>query len=131
MLPRTCLAVLAHHYTLIPDDQYVDDSRFGAVIGSDAFRDIIQHVHDHPVGAFHVHMHPGSGVPRPSSADLSETAEFVPDFFHGRRSVPHGALIVTRDSLSGRLWMTEQSTARPIEEIRVIGAPMQRIGGLP
>jgi hypothetical protein len=27
--------------------------------------------------------------------------------------------------------MTEQSTARPIEEIRVIGAPMQRIGGLP
>jgi hypothetical protein len=63
--------------------------------------------------------------------DLNETAEFVPDFFHGRRNTPHGALILTGDSMSGRLWMNEEGNPQPVDEIRVIGSPMQRIGGLP
>lgn len=126
---RTGLVILAHHYAPIPDDQYLDDPRFGAVIGSDAFRDVIQHVYDEPVSAFHVHIHPGSGAPRPSLPDLEETAEFVPDFFHGRQDVPHGAIILSQNSLSGRVWFSEHGLPQPIAEIRVVGSPMQRIGG--
>jgi hypothetical protein len=127
-LPKRILAVLAFRYQPIPDSQYINDPGFGAVIGSDAFRDVIQSVHDKPVGAFHVHMHRGRGTPRPSPPDLTETAAFVPDFFHGRQTVPHGALILSDDSLSGRLWMKESGKPRPIDEIRIVGAPMKRIG---
>lgn len=129
-LPKNVLSILAFRYHAIPDDQYINDPRFGAVIGSDAFRDVIQSVHDEEVGAFHVHLHWGIGVPRPSVPDLEETAVFVPDFFHGRQSVPHGALILSEDSLSGRVWLKESGEPLPIGEVRIVGAPMQRIGRL-
>lgn len=128
LLPKKVLAVLAFRYRPIPDGQYINDPGFGAVIGSDAFRDVIQNVHDEPVGAFHVHMHWGRGTPRPSPPDLAETAAFVPDFFHGRQTIPHGALILSEDSLSGRLWMNESAKPRSIDEIRLVGAPMTRVG---
>jgi hypothetical protein len=128
-LPRKGLLVLAHHYVVVPDQQYLDDPRFGAVIDPDAFRDIVQHVYDYAVGAFHVHMHPGRGMPGPSHDDLDETAKFVPDFFHGRQEVPHGALILSQSALSGRIWLSENGKPRGIDEIRVIGSASQRIGG--
>lgn len=121
------VVILAAEYRPVPDSQYIDDPRFGAVIGADAFRDVIQTVHDVSVGAFHVHLHGGRGIPGPSHVDLEETAAFVPDFFHGRSDVPHGALILNTDSLSGRVWMEEDGTPSPITEIRVVGAPIQRI----
>jgi len=126
---RQQLLVLADHYVPVQDEHYIDDHRFGAVIGPDAFREIIQHVYDIPVGAFHVHMHPGRGIPRPSNDDFDETAKFVPDFFHGRQEVPHGALILSENSLSGRIWLSEQSKPKPIDQIRLIGFPMHWIGG--
>ena len=128
-LPTLGLIILAHNYTPVPDDQYVDDPQFGAVIGSRAIRDVIQHVYDHPVGAFHIHMHPGRGIPRPSLPDLKETAQFVPDFFHGRQSVPHGALILSANSISGRVWLKERGRPQPITAVRIVGAPTERIMG--
>ncbi len=126
---KSALLILGHHYVSLPDDQYIEDQRFGAVIGPEAFRDIIQHVYDDPVGAFHVHMHPGKGKPKPSGTDKVETAKFVPDFFHGRPDVPHGALILTKESISGRVWLREDGKPKQIDEFRLTGFPMKRIRG--
>lgn len=123
------VVALAAMYRPVPDSHYIDDPAFGAVIGPEVFRDVLQTVHDVPaVGAFHVHMHGGRGTPTPSRTDIKETANFVPDFFHGRMDVPHGALIISADSISGRVWMEEASDPAPISEIRVVGAPLQKIG---
>ena len=122
---RGPLRILAVTYEPVEDDAYIDDPRFGAVIGSEAFRRILQHLYLTPVGAFHVHAHPGCGIPRPSRPDLSETARFVPDFFHGRADVPHGAVILSDDAMSGRVWLTESATPRAIDEFRIVGAPYE------
>jgi hypothetical protein len=54
----------------------------------------------------------------------------VPDFFHGRRGVPHGAVILSDDALSARVWISETARPKAISEIRVVGAPLQRIRGI-
>jgi hypothetical protein len=128
-LGKNGLAVLAYEYVPVADEHYIDDPDFGAVIGSGAFREVLQHTFDIPVGVFHVHLHDHRGAPGPSRQDLSETAKFVPDFFHGRVDLPHGALILSADGISGRIWFGEHKKPEAIHEVRIIGAPLTSFGG--
>jgi len=124
------LLLLAFDYKPVAEEHYVDDPSFGAVIDTNAFREVMQHLHDQEKGAFHVHMHDHRGVPQPSTPDFRETAKFVPDFFHARRNLPHGALILSTDKLSGRVWMGERKQPIPITDIKVIGAPLLSFSGV-
>jgi hypothetical protein len=124
------LLIVAANYQIVADEHYIDDPTFGAVIDSHAFRQAMQHLHDHEVGAFHVHLHDHTGPPHPSSPDLRETAKFVPDFFHARRNLSHGALILSADRLSGRVWMGEGKKPVPIDRVTIVGAPLLQFGGI-
>jgi|SRR5665213_708992 len=122
------IVILAHSYYPVADEDYIRDSRYGALIGSEAFRKAFQLAYSNNVGLFHTHLHPHQGLPRPSRIDLRETAKFVPDFFNVRLALPHGALILSRDSLSGRVWTSAQMPPKPISHITIVGAPIETLG---
>ena len=104
------LIILAGNYLPVADGDYVNDSTVGAMIGAEAIRKALQFAYNNDVGMFHVHMHDHSGSPHPSRTDLHETAKLVPDFWHVKPQMPHGAIILSRDSISGRFsWRPSRS----------------------
>lgn len=127
-LRPTGLLVLGIEYHVVADHEYIDDPRFGALVGESAFRRMLQHAYRHPVGVFHVHMHEHVGLPQFSGIDRSEQARFVPDFFKVRRDVPHGALVLSHDRLAGVLWLAPRSGPHSITEATRVGMPMTFMG---
>ncbi len=118
------IVVLAWDYMGVHDDEYINDRGFGALIGPEPFRRVLERTLIEAVGVFHVHMHEHRGIPSPSQIDLRETAKFVPDLFHVRSDLPHGALILSKDSLSGRVWLGERMRPISITTVSVVGAPL-------
>src|SRR3989441_3753775 len=115
------LVILAHDYHPVSDNDYVNDSTVGAMMGSEAIRKALQFAYGNEVGMAHVHMHDHCGSPCPSRTDLSETAKFVPDFWHVKPQMPHGAIIVSRDSISGRCWYPGRSKPVSISKLTIVG----------
>lgn len=127
---KSTLLLLVAHYQAVSSSDYIDDPRFGALIGGGAFRSLFETLMSTGCGALHTHVHEHRGQPTPSSTDLRESSRFVPDFFHANPNRPHGTLILSQNSASGRIWFPEQSKVRPVNSIKVIGQPVQYIGGL-
>jgi hypothetical protein len=115
------LVVLACDYLSVADGDYVNDSSVGAMMGSEAIRKALQFAYNNEVGMFHVHIHDHLGPPRPSRTDIDETAKFVPDFWHVKPQMPHGAIILSRDSLSGRCWFPGRRKPIPISKLAIVG----------
>jgi len=118
------LLVLGHTYHPVIDDDYVEDHRFGALLGAEGFRKMFQVAFNQEVGIFHVHMHEHSGKPRFSRIDIQEMSKYVPDFFNARPTVPHGALVFSHNSIIGSCWLSKKSKATSISEFNVVGRPM-------
>lgn len=115
------VVILAHGYHPVADEDYVDDATVGAMMGPAAIRKALQLAYSQQLAMFHVHMHDHSGTPGPSRTDWRETAKFVPDFWNVRPEMPHGAVIVSRDSLSARCWYPGNREPFGITKIAVVG----------
>jgi hypothetical protein len=118
---------LAYAYLAVADEDYIEDPAFGAVIGSGAFRKAMQVAYTQDVGLFHVHLHEHHGIPTPSGIDVRETAKFVPDFFHVRPKLPHGAIVLSSDSMSARIWLSATGKPKLVDEFLVVGSPLLRV----
>lgn len=126
-LPDGGMILLAHSYHPVSDEDYLDDPSVGAMMGPGAIRKAMEYAYNNPVGMFHVHMHDHGGVPAFSRIDRSESRKFVPDFWHVRPKMPHGAIVLSRDSAVGRCWIPGSSRTVAIDKITVVGAPIQII----
>lgn len=115
------LLILGDTYHPVADDHYLDDPRVGAMMGSAAIRTALQIAYGKNVSMFHVHRHEHYGRPRFSRIDLRESARFVPDFFKVRPAMPHGALVLSHDSMAGLCWLPGHASPVPIDEFAVIG----------
>lgn len=120
------LLVLAHHYQPLADADYLDDASVGAMMGPTAIRKALQVALSGKASMFHVHLHDHRGRPGFSGTDSRETAKFVPDFWHVRPELPHGAVVFSRDAACGRLWYPARAQ-REISEFIIVGAPQVRI----
>jgi hypothetical protein len=118
------ILVLAYDYRPVDDEDYLDDPRVGAMMGPAAIRKALQLAYKEPVAIFHVHVHGHNGRPWFSDIDLRETKNFVPDFWHVRPEFPHGALVLSRDSLSGLCWIPSRRKPIRISSFTVVGFPM-------
>ena len=118
------VVILAHDYRPVEDDDYVDDPSVGAMMGPAAIRKALECALNSKVGMFHVHMHDHAGYPGFSRTDTRESAKFVPDFWNVRPEMPHGALVVSRDSLCGMCWYPGMLTPIEIKKFVVVGSPM-------
>jgi len=123
-LEREGIVVLAHDYSPVEDEDYVDDPTVGAMMGPAAIRKALEFVLNNKAGMFHVHMHDHHGRPRFSRIDARESAKFVPDFWNVRPGMPHGALVVSTDSVWGMCWYPGISAPVEISEFVVVGSPM-------
>jgi hypothetical protein len=103
------LLILALQYVPVADEDYVKDYRYGALLGPEGFRKAFQFAFSNDVGIFHVHLHDHQGRPGFSRIDKQEMAKYVPDFFNVRSNLPHGALVLSQNSLAGSCWMGRRS----------------------
>jgi proteasome lid subunit RPN8/RPN11 len=118
------LVILAHTFMPVEDGDYLSDTSVGAMMGPAAIRKALQFAYNNAVGVFHIHTHAHCGIPRPSRTDLKETMKFVPDFWHVRPRMPHGALIVSSDSISGRCWYPGHKAPIGISQFTFVGSPL-------
>jgi hypothetical protein len=116
--------VLAHDFHPVADDDYLRDRTVGAMMGPAAIRKAMQIAFSNEVCMFHVHVHGHRGQPSFSGVDLRETAKFVPDFWHVRPHLVHGAIVLSLDSTAGLCWHPQYSKPFRFSEFSVVGAPM-------
>ncbi len=121
------LVILAADFQPVADEDYLDDPTVGAMIGETAIRKSLQYALNHEVGMFHVHMHEHNGLPCLSRTDRRETANFVPDFFHVRPHMPHGAIVLSLDAAAGLCWHPRYASPFRITEFVFTGAPMRTV----
>jgi len=117
------LVLIAEAYHPVADQDYLDDPSVGAMMGPEAIRKALDIALLQNVGVFHVHMHEHSGRSGFSGTDLREQTKFVPDFFTICPTMPHGAIVLSRDLAAGRVWLSP-SQLLPINELNVVGSPM-------
>ncbi|MGY3495929.1 hypothetical protein [Bradyrhizobium sp. USDA 4502] len=114
------LVLLAADYHPLADDEYVDDSTVGAMMGQEAIRKALEIALLRSVGMVHVHLHEHHGRPHFSRTDVREQLRFIPDFFKVRREMPHGAVVLSHDRANGRVWL-DRDTIVDISEFDVVG----------
>ncbi|HET6912250.1 MAG TPA: hypothetical protein VFH71_02775 [Rhodanobacteraceae bacterium] len=113
-LPAGGLGLYGATYYPVADDDYEDDLRAAAMLGSGAFRKILQRIYAKPASVLHVHRHDHYGRPGPSLTDKRESERFVPNFWNVCPNHPHGTLILSFDDLWGALWIKRE---RPVVEL--------------
>jgi hypothetical protein len=127
--PATIIAgttLVAEDLHPVRDDDYEEDETAGAMLGSGAFRSILQYALNNAVSVLHVHRHEHPGKPWFSSFDLSEARKYIPDFWKVRPSFPHGIFVLSHDSAAGLIWLPGAGQVR-LSRITVVGAPSQEI----
>lgn len=123
------LLILGAFYIVVGDQDYVDNPRFGALLGPRGFSRAFGFAFQNDVGIFHIHLHHHRGRPGFSGIDRTEMAKYVPDFFNVRQHRPHGAIVASLDRLIGCVWMTPRSKGKPISDFEVVGSPGQLFKG--
>lgn len=115
------LILFSDGYYPVEDGDYVDDPSVGAQMSQEAIRKALEKAMLKGVGMFHVHAHDHIGRPIFSRTDLKEQVKFVPDFFKVRRQLPHGAIVLSKNSAAGRTWIAPGEIV-PITEFIEVGA---------
>jgi len=121
------IAVMAHGYHPVDDGDYVDDPRYGAMMGSGAIRKALQFAYNNMTAMFHVHLHEHAGKPRFSRTDLAEYPKFIPDFWKVQPALPHGALLLSEDRATALVWYPGLRQPQPAAEIWEIGTKMRKL----
>jgi hypothetical protein len=111
----------------VRDEDYERDDTAGAMLGSGAFRRILQFAYSNPVSVLHVHRHEQRGKPWFSDFDLSEARKYIPDFWKVRGGYPHGILVLSHDSAAGLIWMPGTGGQTRLSRVSIVGAPVQEI----
>jgi hypothetical protein len=97
------------------------------MMGGAAIRKALQVAYNEKASMLHVHVHEHKGQPRFSRIDLAEYPKFLPDFWKVQPSVPHGALVLSRDRAIGLIWYPGLSKPLPAYEIWSVGTRLERL----
>jgi hypothetical protein len=125
-LPDGGIVLIAFEYLEVAEAAYIADDHVGARITGAGFRPARQAALSEPVSMIHIHMHDHLGMPGFSRTDAQESAIFMEDFVKVRPSMPHAAVILSRDSVVGRCWRKGAPVTR-IETISIVGAPIVKV----
>ena len=108
-------------YHPVADDDYEDDPRAAAMLGSGAFRKMLQKIYAKPASVLHVHRHDHYGRPGPSITDQRESRRFIPSFWNVCPSHPHGTLILSFDDVWGALWIKPEQPIAELDACAIVG----------
>lgn len=122
--------LLAYRYTPTRDDQYIEDDTVGAKFNSSTIRAAMQIALDEEASVLHVHLHQHPGRPRMSKTDLHEMQALMPCFVNLCPKRVHGALVLSDDSATARLWGVDlPHEGLQASKITSVGAPLHFLGG--
>lgn len=121
--------ILAEEYRPVADGDYLPSDEAGAVMGSAAIRSALQHAYGRKDAVFHVHRHEHLGVPDFSRLDAQENAKVVPDFWKVSPAMPHGAIVLSLDAATGRVWCPSSRASTDLCDIVSVGSRIRRLGG--
>jgi hypothetical protein len=121
-LASSGIVVLAHSYLPVKDDDYVDLPGPAATMNSSAIRKALQFSYHNNAAMFHIHMHGHVGTPDFSHVDERECARFVPDFWNVQPEIPHGAIVLSSDSATGKCWYPRVPKPISIAEFVFVGS---------
>lgn len=119
--------IYLHRYVPVDDDRYIKTHEFGALIDDEAILEIQQEVRrlrSGCGGAFHVHLHDLSGMPKLSPADM---IGIPPVARCMQRMDPDGAsglLLLSSDKACAQVWESRDSEGRECDLVSVIGVPL-------
>ena len=119
------LLILGEAYHPVDDDDYLDDPTVGAMMGSSAIRKALEIAYVQKVAMAHVHLHDHLGMPGFSSVDVTESAKFMPNFFHVAAGLPHCAVVLSADNALGLCWRPGHQKPAYLDYITEVGAPMR------
>lgn len=128
-LPSGEVGLYGATYYPVADDDYEDDPGAAAMLGSGAFRKILQRIYAKPSSVLHVHRHDHYGCPGPSITDQRESQHFVPSFWNVCPNYPHGTLILSFDDLWGALWIKPKCPIVELSSCVVVGDRTKPYGG--
>jgi hypothetical protein len=119
------LLILARSYEPLRDEDYLRDTRVGAMMGDQAIRRARQAAMDSGAAVFHVHTHGGSGIPDFSGVDNRENAKFVPNFVSVAPQSVHGAIVLSNTAAFGQVWIG-RGVPRPfVNNFSEVGMPIK------
>jgi hypothetical protein len=120
--------ILARNYHPVADEDYLDSTAVGAMMGPEAIRKAMELGLLKRDAVFHVHSHGGRGVPAFSSIDRREHAKFVPDFLKVAPQNIHGALVLSDCAGAGVIWTAGARAPERISNFVEVGAPLRKWG---
>ena len=119
-----CKTVFPVNYRPVADDDYIPDDSVGARICSTPLRTAIENAIEGAYGVFHVHMHEHAGVPDFSLTDVNFLNSYIPALKGAHGTAPHGALLLSKDSMIAQAWLPNGKIVRA-DKILVVGTPMK------
>lgn len=121
------LLILARDYRAVRDEEYLQDTSVGAMMGADAIRRARQWAMNDRAAIFHVHTHGGRGIPGFSALDTRENAKFVPNFVSVAPNAAHGAIVLSNTAAFGQVWLDRMSP-QPFTRFTEVGMPTRNWG---
>jgi hypothetical protein len=128
-LDRQGVVVLAQAVHSVADEDYERSSTMGALLGSAAFRKILQYGYGRNLSIFHVHRHEHFGRPGFSRVDVEESAKYVPDFFKVCPQQVHGTVVLSHNSAAGLIWHGMKAKPGRIDRFAFVGYPLVEVNG--
>jgi hypothetical protein len=119
------LIFLANEFRPVADEDYVECTNAGALIGPEAIRLAMQWALTEGTSIFHVHSH-GWMMAKFSAVDLVTNGRLMPDFLSIVPQRPHGAIVLNDLSASGCAWLSRELNPYPINQFVEIGLPIKR-----
>ncbi len=117
------LLVIPFRYLPVADDRYIDDHAVGFRIDRHAITAALQATLDESAACLHVHAH-SPIMPTFGSLDLAEQRRLIPSFFGVAADAPHGALVVTGDTIDSRFWLRGGPSQVPADRVAIVGHPL-------
>jgi len=114
------IMILATAYHPVADSNYLPSKKIGALINASAIREALQISMQNKSGMFHIHRHEHSGTPNFSHVDKSGNSQLIPDFFKVSPKMPHGAIVLSRNSMIGECWINNKQS-ESINRFEVVG----------
>jgi hypothetical protein len=115
------LLMLGADYLTFDNQDYINNPKFGALIGSKAVRCALQVALSEQVGLFLTHIHDHRGVPTYSAIDLHESNKLIPDFFKVAPQTPHGTVLLSLDSIVSQIWMSRDRKPILATDVNLVG----------
>jgi hypothetical protein len=119
--------IIAQEYKMVADNNYIDDPRVGAKIGSRAIRGSMQEIFNRKGGCFHVHLHDHRGIPSPSFTDSESLPGIADSFANIGAQQANGFIILSEDSIYASVKLQKKKHLVKPTLISVVGDPMHLV----